>query len=567
MPDFAAWLSALISKAGASIASAFGATGKLATAISWAAQTIIVGVPLYFTARAMMPKVDMTGLLGRGTTHRNPITSRKIIYGRAKVGGPILYMAEAEYSQSGTPGMDRGNLYVLVGLAGHQCAEIETVYFNDDALTINSTTGVVTAPSRYYPNSSPRATIYTGLVGTTTQYIGTTWGNNTDLDNATDKFKGICCLQVILGYDQEVWVGGVPALSAIVKGNDQLYDPRDASTGWSENPAIILRDYLTNTVYGMGISASMVDDTLISAAANVCDETVSLSGGGTQKRYTCNGTLDTAHNYQQNIETILNSMSGFMVFSNGKFKVYAGEYRTPTVTITEDDLAGPVNVIGKPSKREAINIVRGVAIGEWSNYQPTSYPEVRDSAAVTADGAELVAQLPLPMTNDSTMAQRLAKILLKRSRQQMTLNLSLKLSKFALEPGDTCSVTLESLGIKNKVFEIMQWTFGTSGSGEGLALTVDVQLRETDSSVYDWSTSEQNDPVAVPQIIITNPTSVDTPAFSLTQTQGLSEDGTIIDQVEVNITDPTNNKFVYEYAIEHKESTASNYETTSVLRE
>jgi hypothetical protein len=398
MPDFAAWLSALIVDAGAAIASAFGATGKLATAISWAAQAIIVGVPLYFTARAMMPKVDMTGLLGRGTTHRNPITSRKIIYGRAKVGGPILYMAEAEYSQSGTPGMDRGNLYVLVGLAGHQCAEIETVYFNDDALTINSTTGVVTAPSRYYPNSSPRATIYTGLVGTTTQYIGTTWGNNTDLDNATDRFKGICCLQVILGYDQEVWVGGVPALSAIVKGNDQLYDPRDASTGWSENPAIILRDYLTNTVYGMGISASMVDDTLISAAANVCDETVSLSGGGTQKRYTCNGTLDTAHNYQQNIETILNSMSGFMVFSNGKFKVYAGEYRTPTVTITEDDLAGPVNVIGKPSKREAINIVRGVAIGAWSNYQPTSYPEVRDSAAVTADGAELVAQLPLPMS-------------------------------------------------------------------------------------------------------------------------------------------------------------------------
>ena len=189
MPDFAAWLSALIVDAGAAIASAFGATGKLATAISWAAQAIIVGVPLYFTARAMMPKVDMTGLLGRGTTHRNPITSRKIIYGRAKVGGPILYMAEAEYSQSGTPGMDRGNLYVLVGLAGHQCAEIETVYFNDDALTINSTSGVVTAPSRYYPNSSPRATIYTGLVGTTTQYIGTTWGNNTDLDNATEDRK------------------------------------------------------------------------------------------------------------------------------------------------------------------------------------------------------------------------------------------------------------------------------------------------------------------------------------------------------------------------------------------
>ena len=84
MPDFAAWLSALIVDAGAAIASAFGATGKLATVISWAAQAVIVGVPLYFTARAMMPKVDMTGLLGRGTSHRNPITSRKIIYEELK---------------------------------------------------------------------------------------------------------------------------------------------------------------------------------------------------------------------------------------------------------------------------------------------------------------------------------------------------------------------------------------------------------------------------------------------------------------------------------------------------
>ena len=43
--------------------------------------------------------------------------------------------------------------------------------------------------------------------------------------NVGDDFDGICCLQLILAYDQNVWTSGIPSITAIVKGK-KLYDKR-----------------------------------------------------------------------------------------------------------------------------------------------------------------------------------------------------------------------------------------------------------------------------------------------------------------------------------------------------
>ena len=49
-----------------------------------------------------------------------------------------------------------------------------------------------------------------------------------------------------------------------------------AITRYSNNPALAVRDYLTNTVYGRGISESLMDDTSFEAAANYCDTEVTF---------------------------------------------------------------------------------------------------------------------------------------------------------------------------------------------------------------------------------------------------------------------------------------------------
>ena len=84
-----------------------------------------------------------------------------------------------------------------------------------------------------------------------------------------------------------MFANGLPLVTAVVKGK-KVYDPRTDTTAWSDNAALCVRDYITSA-YGM--QDSDVDDTAFSVAANVCDEAIPLSGGGTEARYAMNGVV------------------------------------------------------------------------------------------------------------------------------------------------------------------------------------------------------------------------------------------------------------------------------------
>ncbi|MDQ5879123.1 MAG: hypothetical protein QG638_1858, partial [Pseudomonadota bacterium] len=60
-------------------------------------------------------------------------------------------------------------------------------------------------------------------------------------------------------------------IAAIINGK-KLYDPRSGLTVWGDNPALALADFLSSTVYGMGLS---VDWASVTTVANACDELVS----------------------------------------------------------------------------------------------------------------------------------------------------------------------------------------------------------------------------------------------------------------------------------------------------
>lgn len=550
MPAVGGFIVSALTSIGGGLAGVLGITSTVGIAVTGA---VVLGGSIALLG-AMTPKIpDLNAMLNRGTNIRSPISSRKLIYGKAKVGGTYVFISE------GNVNSDRKYLYLITALASHECQSIDNVYIADDEVTLNGS-GVVTAPARYYPDSNQRAKIYTDMLGTTTQTIGTEFSSNTDL-TANDHFKGITCLQSILTYDPEVYVSGVPSISAIVSGKNDIYDPRTATTGWSDNPALCIANYLMSDL-GLGLSTNDIDWTSVTTASNVCDELVNLDGGGTQKRYVCNGVVDTQNDIKTNIEALLVSMAGFLVVESGKYKIYAGEYRTPSLTITENDLISGYQIQTKNRVSEQFNKVVGLYQSSETNYQPTNYPEITNASYVTADGQVLEKQLNLTFTDNSTRCQQIAKIYLEKSRQQYQMSLAVNLEKFTLSPGDTVMLTLPNLGFENKVFEVMQWKFGGD-----LSLGVELTLKETDSSVYNWSTSEQQDPTATPTLTPTYNTVVATPSFTLTQTEEVGTDGTTIPMIEVNITDPVDDKHVNLYLINYKESTESTYSEISVDRE
>ena len=76
---------------------------------------------------------------GRTQMVKQPITSRRAVYGQTRVSGPLAFIEST----------DEDNICTLVVLlAAHECQEITTVYLNDEALTLDGS-GNVTAPSRY----------------------------------------------------------------------------------------------------------------------------------------------------------------------------------------------------------------------------------------------------------------------------------------------------------------------------------------------------------------------------------------------------------------------------------
>jgi hypothetical protein len=72
-----------------------------------------------------------------------------------------------------------------------------------------------------------------------------------------------------------VFPNGIPQITATVRGH-AVYDPRDAGTRYTQNPALIARDYLLSP-YGARVPAGELDEASFIAAANACEERVPMA--------------------------------------------------------------------------------------------------------------------------------------------------------------------------------------------------------------------------------------------------------------------------------------------------
>jgi len=442
------------------------------------AGTFAVNLALTAASQALAPKPKQPNIGGGGNggidqsktiTARSSNATRKLIYGETRVGGTFAFIEATDNDQY---------LHLVIILAAHEVEQFTGVYFNDELLTITS--NAVTSPAKY----DGFADIYTVVKGTAgnipAPLLATaSWTSSHTL---TDQ----AYIYARLKFDANAFEQGLPNISAKIQGR-KIYDPRTTTTVYSKNPALVIRDYLTDTVYGLGATASEIDDTSFIAAANICEESVALSGGGSQDRYTFDGVVDTQNTPRSNLEQMLTALNGSLYYSNGKWSLRAGAYVTPTVTLDESDLASGLTVSTAISARDSFNAIKGQFISPESDYQATDYPAITSATFETEDNSERrYLNLDLPFTDNAARAQRIAKQILYKNRQEIALRAKFKMSAFQFQVGDTVMITNTRLGFTNKVFEIVSWklNFGTT------EVTVDCEMVETNSAVYDWSAEE-----------------------------------------------------------------------------
>lgn len=448
----------------------FGLTGQ--AIVGYIATSLVTS----WAMKALAPKPPELSSFGGDTSSRgvlvnqkDPLSPHDFVYGQTRKGGAITYYE--------TTGSDNKFLHQIIALAGHELEEIGDIYLNDEVVTLDGS-GFVTSQSW---NSKIRIK---KVLGTEDQAADPDLLAESNQITSAFRGRGVAYLYVRYEYDQDAFPNGLPLVTAVVKGK-RVYDPRTGTTAYSNNAALCVRDFITSAY---GLSDDQIDDTVFSAAANICDENVTLAGGGTEKKYTINGITRADINYGDVLGDMMTACAGSLFWGAGKWKLTVGDYTAPTKTLTLDDLRGPINLATRVNLRDQFNIVKGTFNDASERWIVTDYPEVKGNTFVTEDGGqETSLDLRLPYTTSSATAQRLAKLTLYRGREQMTFTADFGLNAFDVEVGEIIALTNERYGWTEKEFEVVGWSFG---AGEAGALTVSLTLRETSESAFDWTAEE-----------------------------------------------------------------------------
>ncbi len=572
-------------------------------AINWA---VVGGMALLNGALAgasmlLQPKNLSAANRDRKITGTNPAAYLPIVYGRSRVGGTEVFFATGEfdyYQKVDTFGnvvatyntmpsdynsppagyryqlitAEGQYLHKVIVLAGHQCDGIDAVYFDDYLVTWNSTTGALGMgtdsdgnqldftgyASLYFHNGSPTQVADAKLVAA-----------QPALWDSTCTLSGLCYIYVVLTYNNSVFPRGVPNINVVLRGK-QCYDPRTSTTAFTVNPALCLRDYLTDGMVGMNVPVAQINDPTFITAANHCDEIVSLASGGSESRYTCNGVMDTSQTPETIIGNILSAMQGYSYFSCGMFSVNAGVWRTPvTNPITESMARGPLAVQTSLSINDTFNAIQGQYIDPNYHYQSVDYPAVQSAAYQAQDGFVKWYDYTLPMTSSPTMAQRLAKMALLKTRQPTTITFQANLAAIQYAVGDIVPVTIPRYGWTNKYFEIVQFQFALDNDENGNPLLgVNLTMRETASWIYDWSTNEEQ-PISPLAYTNLSPVTAVLPPSNLQAYSGnaqlyIKNDGTVMSRVLLT-WQPSNKATVQNggyYNVQYKPSASATWKPT-----
>ncbi|MDC1020616.1 phage tail protein [bacterium] len=535
-------------------ASLFGST-FLGGALAFITPQYIVGflvtsLVTSWAMKALAPKSSLRSSSSSGllVNAREPAASQDFVYGEVRKGGVITF-----YESSGD---NNTYLHQIIALAGHEVHSVDDIYINDQVATFSGNFVTTTGSGDSQVNWDSKIRIK--------KYDGSQTTADSDLvseTSATSTFvgKGIAYLYVRYEYDQDVFANGLPLITAKIRGK-KVYDPRTASTAYSNNAALCIRDFLTSSY---GLSDNSIDDVDLAAAANECDENVALDGGGTEKRYTANGVIKASTPTGSVLEDLVTSCAGTLFWGGGKWKLKAGAYTSPVKTLTLDDLRGPINLSTRVSMRDNFNTVRGTFNDAAQDYITADYPEIKSTAFINQDdGEEVALDLELPFTTSSASAQRLAKLTLFRGREQMTLSADFGLEAMEVEVGDIIAFTNARYGFSAKEFEVVGWKL--SASEDAGDLRINLTLRETSQAAFDWNAEET--------AIISNDS--DLPAFTsvaaptnltLTSSAILNEDGATVPSIEVE-WDESPNAFVQYYEIQYKRlGTGGDPEFTSVF--
>ncbi|WP_342650930.1 hypothetical protein [Pseudomonas sp. REB1044] len=297
--------------------------------------------------------------------------------------------------------------------------------------------------------------------------------------------RGLSFVRLSLRYNAEKFPPGIPDARFVVRGRNDLYDPRTGMSGYSENTALHILWFLRNR-------CNVPDDEIVfetfASGANVCDESVGNPDGTVSPRYRSSCVIGADEQRTNVLQKLEAACGGKVIRVGGRWMFQAGAYYGPwDFEITEDMVIGAITGSTEPTNDAAINTIRGTFIDKTQSWTETDYPEVSVASWVVADGGESAETLTFSYITDPYQAQRLANIELRRRRAGGVINVPLNLLGYNCRPGRVVRANLPSLNILGE-FIVTNWSMGTS---EGCTASLQVY----DPAIYDDAVGQPYSPI------------------------------------------------------------------------
>ena len=477
----------------------FTATAFGGAMIAAAAGAILTGVSQQIAGGPSVPKSQLSRL----NVTLDTTTPRKAVFGTTAMNLDMRYQEAS--------GTDQEYIDYIIAVASHKVKSIDEIWFEEkQAWTLGG--GVTATYSGYL-------TVNVRTEGTDANYIsingGSKWG-------ASTRLTGCAYVHIRVkrsgntSKTESPLVNGMPSRVTIIGDGALLYDPRKDSTvsggsgshradnqaTWgtytnaddTDNPALQLLWWLLGwkindkLSIGCGVPPERIDLESFITAANICDETVTLATGGTQKRYRTSGTASDSDDRMSIINSFLSCMNGTMRDSNGKLSldVIKNDLANYVLDFDENDVLGEFEWNQTRGLTDGYNKARGRYVDPSTNslYQLVDYPEV---GFESPDGIERVMTLDLPYVEDGRRAQRIAKQVLERNQYRGMFSATFTAKAQGCSVGDIVRISFSSLGWSQKLFRVVSQEIRFDGQ-------VPLALIEENAAIYAWD-AEDSAPV------------------------------------------------------------------------
>lgn len=518
----------------AAIGAVVGAVGAAATAIVGAVGLAGVASALGLSAFGLITTVATVGYsLLKGGPKQPPVsqenrnrlranvdvrTPRKTTFGTTAMATDIR---DEEFT-----GANQDYFHRFIVVASHKVNAITSIYF-DDKIAWTAAGGVQGEFVDYLEvatvleGNSGNAINISARMGSTRRYTGLAYvhlkykltGNTNKVDSPFA--QSVTTRITIIGNGAYVYD---PRLDSTVAGGSGSHRADDQTTwAWDasacNNPALALLFYLLGweiggkLAVGKGIPKERIDLESFAIAANICDESVTKTGGGTEARYRVAGVWSEGDSPTTVIDMLKASMNADLDDVDGKLRltIFKDDGFTSDADFTEEDLIGPFEWQQSRPLDQTFNVVRGVYTDASTTalYQQVDYPQ---QSTTSPDGIDRIATLDLPMVESVGQAQRLAQLRLTRETYSGTFKADFQATAWRVQKNSIVRLTFPhagpSGGFVNKTFRVAEMEMRVDG-------VVPLTLVEEDPDIYvapalvygvDGTDSTPHDPLLDPVI-------------------------------------------------------------------